>query len=442
MNVVAVLSMIHESADRNSATRQFRKESVLRWTLSRVRQVENLAGICVICWDDQVDSVTPAAAAVDAEILCKSPRMMPATVEAVSAARRWADGWRGGPLQTCDCDEGIHAPYVLEILERFHADAALLVNPGAAMVDPRILRDVVARGNDRAAIDLAFTAAAPGLGGVLMRETLLRRLAGTQIHAGRLMHYLPDQPTRDPLAGEGCVDVPTRVARTLRRFMLDSDRQINSISLATVPLNGQLVRSSAAEIVDRLESNRLLDAMPREVRIDLTTRRAARPIYLRAFESPAPGESTGERPSLNPSELRSIFDQLARADDLRLTFAGTGDPLLHPQFIQTLHAAREAGINAISVETDLLDVSPDCLVQLVDATPDIISIHLPAFTRETYATVMGRDGWAVALACTLTSAHTPASTKCERRISGLLACAVLTVPRQTWHSAHSSWRWR
>ena len=36
-NVTAVLSMLHEPADRNSATRTFRGDPVLAWTLERVR---------------------------------------------------------------------------------------------------------------------------------------------------------------------------------------------------------------------------------------------------------------------------------------------------------------------------------------------------------------------------------------------------------------------
>jgi hypothetical protein len=52
-----------------------------------------------------------------------------ATIDAVSASRRWADGWRGGLLSTCDCDLGFHAPWHREIAERVEADAILLVDP-------------------------------------------------------------------------------------------------------------------------------------------------------------------------------------------------------------------------------------------------------------------------------------------------------------------------
>ena len=47
--VVAVLSMLHESADRNSATRAFRGAPVLAWTLKRLASADRVGGVAVLC---------------------------------------------------------------------------------------------------------------------------------------------------------------------------------------------------------------------------------------------------------------------------------------------------------------------------------------------------------------------------------------------------------
>src|SRR5690349_3314410 len=96
--VTAVLSMIHESPQRNSATRLFRGDPVMAWTLRRLTRAQRIASIAILCWEDQVDAVEPIAGEYGADVLAKGPRMNVAAIDAVSASRRWADGWRGGLL--------------------------------------------------------------------------------------------------------------------------------------------------------------------------------------------------------------------------------------------------------------------------------------------------------------------------------------------------------
>ena len=44
------------------------------------------------------------------------------------------------------------------------------------------------------------------------------------LHPGRLLHYLPDQLSREPLAGESCLPVATPVARAPQSYCLNSRR--------------------------------------------------------------------------------------------------------------------------------------------------------------------------------------------------------------------------
>src|SRR5690606_15535704 len=124
----------------------------------------------------------------------------------------------------------------------------LLVDPAAALVDPDLIDRIVQHAAEQQEVEIAFTQAAPGLAGVLLRRSLVERLAKIHLHVGRLLHYMPDQPMPDPIAGPGCVDVPTRVARTIGRFLIDSDRQVERLGRATHDLNGQLIDTHAEEI--------------------------------------------------------------------------------------------------------------------------------------------------------------------------------------------------
>ena len=65
----AVLSMIHEAPQGNSATRLFRGEPVLAWTLKRLERSARVGNMIVICWEDQLAEVEPIAAGHGADLL-------------------------------------------------------------------------------------------------------------------------------------------------------------------------------------------------------------------------------------------------------------------------------------------------------------------------------------------------------------------------------------
>src|SRR4051812_198902 len=119
----AVLSMIHEGDCDNSATRLFRGEPVLAWTLRRLERSEKLAHMVVICWEDQLADVGPIAGGHGADLMVKGPRGAIASVEAVAAVRRWSDGWRGDLRGACDFDLGFHGPWVAEAVANLDSDA-------------------------------------------------------------------------------------------------------------------------------------------------------------------------------------------------------------------------------------------------------------------------------------------------------------------------------
>jgi len=382
MNAIATISMLHESAAHNSATRVFRDQLVLEWTLERTHAARGLAGICVVCFDDQLEAITRA---IDDQATAHSvgPRRSIATVDSITAARRWSDGWRGGLLNSTEFDLGFDGRMLEALAASHQADAVVLIDPAAGMIDPQLLTHLLSHAAAQVDIEFAFLPAAPGFGAMLIRTALLARLAGGNLTPGRLLSYQPDAPMRDPLGAASCAQVPLAVARTLGRFKLDSQSQIDRCARAWSGLNGQLIETSAERLI-ALAGAGEVGALPRDVVVELTTTRATVAIFS-ACRDPRVA-----RAAMTLDTAQSIFEQMATRDDARITFAGVGDPMLHPHFDQIIVAAKSVGA-AVHVETDLLPDDPASIDRLAASGIDVLSVHLPAMTPATYAAVMGVD---------------------------------------------------
>ena len=390
-NVTAVFSMLHEAPagaePQNSATRLFRAAPVLHWTLERTGRATRVGSYAIICWEDQLPSVLPVAGDQRAYVLTKGPRVALPEVESVTAARHWADGWRGGLLSTCHFDLGFYGPWHREVAQRLGGDAVLLIDPASGLVDPVLLDRLIEHAEEKPDVELCFCAAAPGLGGALLRRGLLDRLAAAKAHPGRLLHYLPDQLSREPLAGDGCLPVPAPVARTTQSFSLNSRRQVERIEAGTVSLNGELVSSDAEAIVRRVQAVGGLDALPREVVLELNTTRATRPVFWPGRNKPI------ERAPLRTESVATLLQELAEADDVRLTLGGVGDPMLSEHVFDAIEAAVACGVRSVHVETDLVGVAEVDVRRLARSPADVVSVHLPAVKPATYAEVMGVDAY-------------------------------------------------
>jgi len=443
-HVTAILSMLHEPADRHSASRVFRGQPVLSWTLRRLSQTKRIDTYAILCWDDQLLDINRCALASEYSVISKGPRHAIAHLDAITAANRWTDGWRSGLLQSCCFDRGFHACWFRDIATDLQSDSLLLIDPASALVDAKLIESLFQQAESHPDLELFFSQAAPGLSGALLRVSLLNRLAPANLHPGKLLHYLPDQTSHDPISSPSCAPVPTPVARTIHRFTLDSSRQIKRLERATEPLNGQLIATGAEELVKRISTTLHPDLLPREIVLELTPRRSTRPIF-----SPL-SKFAVERPDLTVDLARILFSQLSALDDIRLTLAGVGDPVLHPNLFEIIELARNAQIRAIHIETDLIDLNPATVAGLVETGADAISVHVPAATQGTYARIMQIDSLTRVGENIKTFLHrrqslqrgtpllVPLFTKCRENLAEMeiwydhwlraLGCAVITGP--------------
>jgi hypothetical protein len=389
-NVIAILSMLHESADQHSASRLFRDVPVLDWTLRRLSAATSLDTAVIFCWDDQLASVNTTAKARNIGVISKGPRQNLPKMNAISAARRWSDGWRSGLLGTCEFDLGFHPLWVQELIQLHEADAALLVDPAAGLLDPVLVESLLEYARSEPEAELCFMQAAPGLAGTLLRRELVERLTIANLHPGRMLTYFPDHHGVDPIGKPGSAPVPTPVARSTYRFKLDSDRQIARADHSTVHMNGHLISTEAESLVTGMRGSEQTDRLPREVVLELNTDRKSQPIFW-------PGRHLQiNRPAMTLEKATQLFRELSLLDDIRLTLGGVGDPLLSPICFDIIAAAKSAGIAAINVETDLIVTTPDELKKLAQSGVDVVSVHFPAAHSPTYAALMGVDGFSKA----------------------------------------------
>jgi hypothetical protein len=377
---VALISTLHEPApvqgrSADSTTRRFFDRPVLAWTLERLAHAKRLNGSVVVCWDDRAEPLRALGATVS-PVGRRRPLPM---VDGIAAARRWADGWRGGLLNSTEYDLGYHPPAALQAVEACGAEAVVLVNPAAVGVDPGLVDRLIALAADRPAVEFAFLPVAPGFGAMLLRRALVERMSRVSALPGRLLAYQPDAPTRDPLGDDGCVDVPLALARTPGSFKADSDHPARHLAACWQVVRDAFSVTPAERLLALAAAGP--GVLPRDVTVELTARRATRPIFSASRLAIA-------RPDLSPALAARLFEQLADRDDVRVTLGGTGDPLAHPQWPVILAAAHDAGVRSIHVETDLLSAES---VRLCDAGVDVVSVHLPAMTPATYAAVMGLD---------------------------------------------------
>ena len=98
MKTVAVLSMLHEPAGANSATRLFRRQPVLWWTLARLSGATGkLAGTAVLCFDDQADGARACVGEAGVHVHSIGPRRplcrRAARKEEISVSRPAARAW-------------------------------------------------------------------------------------------------------------------------------------------------------------------------------------------------------------------------------------------------------------------------------------------------------------------------------------------------------------
>jgi hypothetical protein len=388
----------------------------LRMTLLRLARCRRLAGAILLADDPDQARALAAGPVPGLAVSVRRADLGPLRqrLRAVGPARLWADTcWRGGIGGMTVFDELLDAPLLLEALAagaegagRGPAlSAALLVGADWALVDPVLCDAVIERHAERPdAHRLAFTQAPPGLCGCVVSRPLAERLAAAW-HAGgagaasiaTVLSYVPSSPTLDPIASPACVAVDPAVRDAHLRFVPDSPARRSILAGALAGLAEGVLAADArtiAHLVAERAESAAAAGVPQQLVLELCTgrRTSGRRAHWERGSIGAVERAPMPR-GLAERLLVELADTTAGAPgrpDAAVSFAGAGDPLLHPDLFDLVAAARRAGAGAVHVRTDLL-CDHETLDRLLDCGADVISVDLMADSPATYRSIMGID---------------------------------------------------
>ena len=359
--------------------------TVIQHTLARLGCSRELDAIILIVPESfDVDAlVDRAAIGIPIEVeRCAGSPFGPERA-AIATARLWADtSWRGGIAGMSVYDEALCPGAMSAAMATHDVDAAILVAPDWPLVD--VLSDggadaVIARHREHPQkLPLVFTQAPPGLGTCLVARSLMDELASGHRLAriGPLLVYQPHAPQHDPIARDANVQVDHRIRRGFVRATWDAPRHRAAIDAAIERAGSD---APAIEIVAALEAGAadLVEHGPQQVILELTTDRQSSGVLRR-------DEDGADRPPMDLDLAQRIVAQLGGADCV-VTLGGFGDPLLHPGFDRIIALAKDHGVAAVHVRTELL-VAPAVIDRLVASGVDVVSVDLHADRARNYET--------------------------------------------------------
>lgn len=307
------------------------------------------------------------------------------------AGRKWAmDAWRGGLGGATCYDELLAAKPMLAAMERYKADAALLIGADWPLVDPGLCQQVLdLHLQHPEALQMTFTQAPPGLAGIIVSRDLLHQIAQNNVSFGQLLAYSPAKPQADPIGRDVCVQIPAAVRNCSHRFIFDTPASAAMTRWIAQQIGDSLPDTDAVAIADCLgelddQTANTFARLPQQVTLELTPhRKVSGPITPQHYVQL-------DRPELPLEAAKKIVQQLGDDLDTVLTLGGLGDALLYEHWQEIVLTAKQAGVLGIAIETDLL-VDQPVLEKLLELPIDVVSVRLNADTTATYKQVMDPD---------------------------------------------------
>ena len=380
---------------------------VLQWTLERLGRSKEAASIVLLVPEgyDIGGLIDRRRIGLPIEIHRTNGSPFGPERAAIASARLWSDSsWRGGIAGLTVYDEVLAPKAMLEAMQRFGITAAIAVGPDWPLVTVTGEEgcDALIR-RHRTRPDLlrvVFTQSPPGLCGVLVERSLMQELAqgGRRASIGWLLSYEPTRPQQDPISKDVCVQVDHVIRRSFVRGVFDTPRNMIRMRRAIEPGVGE-GRMSVADIDARaavaLLEHQLFDTVPyftpQHLMIELNTGRqgsgAASPHRFGSVQ----------RTVMTERRFARLVEQVAESRDCVMTFAGAGDPLLHPDVARFVQIAKSGGVRGVHIRTELL-ASHKSIDAVLEAGVDVVSVEINADNAETYRRMHGVDRFRDALA--------------------------------------------
>ncbi len=381
MKIVAAIQADLEATPIGTRSRlgdELRGVSVLRRTVGRVQSIPSIEQVLVACPTAQQPRCARMLDGCGATVvpLDASP---PPWGALVRSARKWSlDGWRGGIGGATVFDEYTDCRVIEELARSREADAVLVVAPAAAVFDPALAERLIER--RRASGDevrMTFATTPPGLSGILLDTALVSELVAQNLPLGWLFGYQPDQPRKDAIFQDCCVETPAAVRFASGRLLADTERSMRRLADLLGAHECPDCETASAWLLAREEDS--IEGMPREVEIELTTEDP----YPNAMLRPR-GDRVPRRGPLDVSLVRRLAEELSAFDDSMVILGGFGEPLRHPPFRDVLAALRSHGVCGLGVRTAGVDLTDAAIEAMIEHRVDVLSVLLDAWSPRLY----------------------------------------------------------
>jgi hypothetical protein len=360
---------------------------VLRRTVERALRSARLSSLHLLISPEEHDQVAALLTGLNITVDTHAAGP-PVWSKRVRHARKWGlNGWRGGVGGLCWFDEQIHAGALAALGRREHADAVASIPGTAVLLDPALLDQMVEH-FERLAEDtrMVFCQAPPGLAPFLARPDILEELHQAGHPPGALVTYLPDNPQLDLTTRPCCYLVPSLLVESQARLLADTRRSVELLTRLLSTIDPSDLSSSAICQALTSPANRPLDPLPVEVEIELTTNDQLSDTSLRPR-----GVGVPQRGPLSLELIRLLAKELSSYDDTLVLLGGFGEPLLHPELADVLHAFRSEGVFGLAIRTNGIALDDRIADLLIDSDVDVANVTLDAHSASTYRTLHNAD---------------------------------------------------
>jgi len=140
-----------------------------------------------------------------------------------------------------------------------------------------------------------------------------------------------------------------------------------------------------ADLLRGLVTGEVAYTSPFFVSVDLTRRCNLSCLYCRYHsclsDFPSPVDRTVS--DMDPDVLKKLLRELETIGTRELIFAGEGEPLLYPHFLEAVSAAKAAGMH-LNVITNGTLLTEELIGRLIDVRLDLLTVSLWASSEEEY----------------------------------------------------------
>lgn len=372
--------------------------NALTLTIERLRRCEQIDGITILTPDANAITRVLGEHGRAVRVVSVDPERLRARTRSIGLARAASsDAWRGSIASIGCADEGFDPIALAQVMESHQIDAAAIVGADHALVDPRLVDEIVSlHRREPEKCRLAFSQAVPGLGCVVLSREVAMTLASASAHAsvyasiGALLSYVPKGPQSDPIASPLCVGIDPRVRDAGVRVVADSSARRRAIAEVYETLGERADSADPVEIVD-VYARSLARAQrrgPGRLILELCTGRLSSGYWGRVHHR---AMELDERPNITLASARDVLrDALELRDDCTVHFSGVGDPLMRPDALGFVALADELGASCVELRTDLLSEHHDA-ASIIDSGVGVLSVDVLADSRAVYERMTGTD---------------------------------------------------